>query len=266
MKKNKNKIILGLVLMGFLVVVILVSFFKKKDGKGSDYKIGILADDGMAMVSISKERQMVNYLSMSPDSQIWIPGGMGWYRNEVIKKILLQEKKVNLVKDILFLNFGFVADKVLVINQTKGWQQKIWWQLFRNNNLIRKTEKMEGDVDKNEAFLDKIMPRDFSETKVVNDDLKLSIINSSGVDGLASFMTKQLERSGFSVVSVTDGEALDKCKLLYSQGVEETFSWQLLKNLFICDFVEDSSINEGEVEIYLDRSFAEVIKYPSYKK
>ena len=125
---------------------------------------------------------------------------------------------------------------------------------------------MEGDVDKNEAFLDKIMVRDFSETKVVNDDLKLSVINSSSVDGLAGFITKQLERSGFSVVSLTDGEGLDRCKVLYGKGVNETFSGQVLKRLFDCDYAEDLSINEGEVEIYLGKNLAEMIKYPTYKK
>ncbi len=264
MKRNKNKIVLALILIGFFLGVILISSLKKREEEGSDYKIGILADDGVAMVSVSKDRQMVNYLSLSNDSQVWIPGGMGWYRNQVIKKILIQEKKTNLVKSILFYNFGFVADKVVVLNRTNDWQQKFWWQLFRNNNLIRKTEKMDGDVDKNEAFLDKIMPRDFSETKVVNDDLKLSIINSSNVDGLANFMTKQLERSGFSVVSVADGDDLKKCKLSYGQGVEKTFSWKVLKGMFDCETESDSSLNEGEAELYLGENLAEVIKYSTY--
>jgi hypothetical protein len=179
---------------------------------------------------------------------------------------LTQEKKVGLLSDILFFNFGFLADKTLVLNKTEDWQQKYWWLLFRNNNLIRKTERMDGDVDKNEAFLNKIMVRDFSETKIINDDLKLSVINSSNVDGLASFVTRQIERSGFSVVSLMDGEGLDRFKVLYSKGVDKTFSWQIIKNIFECDYVEDSSINEGEIEIYLGRNFSEVIKYPSYKK
>lgn len=266
MKKNRNKLILGLVLIGFLIIVVVISSLKKREEKGSDYKIGILGDDGIAMVSMSRDRQMINFLSVSSDSQIWIPGGMGWYRNQVIKKILTQEKKTYLVKNILFYNFGFVVDKVVMVTKTTDWQQKFWWRFLGSNNLIKKTENLEGDVDKNEAFLDKIMPRDFSETKVVNDDLKLSIINSSNVDGLANFMTKQLERAGFSVVSVTDGDDLDKCKLSYGQEVEKTFSWKILKSLFDCQIESDASLNEGEVEIYLGKSFSEVIKYPTYKK
>ena len=156
----------------------------------------------------------------------------------------------------------------MVLNRTSDWQQKFWWMLFRNDNLIRKTEKMEGDVDKNEVFLDKIMARDFSETKVVNDDLKLSVINLSEADGLANFVTKRLERAGFSVISVSsnEGEKLDRCKIVYSDGVEKTFSWRILQSVFNCMGVEDSSLNEGEVEVYLDENFAEVIKYSNYKK
>ena len=162
MKRNKNKIIVGLVLIFVLVIMILISSFKKKSQAGSDYRIGILAEDGISMVTISPERQMINFLSLNSDSQVWIPGGMGWYRNEVIKKILVQEKKTNLINEILFYNFGFVADRIINLNQTGDWQSKLWLLLLRNNDLIKKTEVMAGDVDKNEAFLDKIMVRDFS--------------------------------------------------------------------------------------------------------
>ena len=267
MKKNKNKIILGVGVILVLGVMILVSSFRKREEKGSDYRIGILADDGISMITISSERQMINFLSLEPNSLVWIPEGMGWYRNEVIKKILVQEKKTNLVNKILFYNFGFVADKTVVLNKTGDWQSRFWWLLLRNNDLIKKTEKMTGDVDKNEAFLDKIMVRDFSETKVINDDLKLSIINVSDFDGLANFVTEKLERAGFSVISVTNGEeSLEKCKILYGGGVSQTYSWQMLTNLFDCENNEDSSLNEGEVEIYLDKNWAQMIKYSSYKK
>lgn len=267
MKKSKVKIIFGLVLILFLIGAVVFSSLKKQEEKGSDYKIGILADDGIAMVTISKERQMINFLSLSLESQVWIPGGMGWYRNQVIKKILVEEKKTDLMEDILFYNFGFVADKVVVLDQTGDWKGKFWWRLLRNNNLINKTEELTGDTDKNEVFLDKIMVRDFSETKVVNDDLKVSVINSSNLDGLANFITEKLERAGFSVVSVNNGDGiLEKCKLLYGDGVKETFSWQVIENKFDCETAKDSSLNEGEVELYLDENLAQMIKYPTYEK
>lgn len=268
MKKNKFKIILGLSLVVFLVVAILISSLKKRSEDGSDYKIGILADDGIAMVSMSRERQMINYLSLSNDSQVWIPGGMGWYRNQVIKKVLTQEKKVNLLKDILFFNFGFVVDKTVVLNKTNDWQQKFWWLLVSKNNLIRKNEILKDDTDVSEVFLDQIMPRDFSETKVVNDEVKISVVNVSGTDGLANFITKRLERAGFSVISVDseDGRKLDKCVMVYGDGVEGTFSWLVLKSLFECDSQKDLTLNGNEIELYLDEKFSEVIKYSTYKK
>ena len=242
MKKNKIKIIFGLVLILFLTVAMVLSSFKKQEKKGSDYKIGILADDGIAIVTISKERQMINFLSLSPDSQIWLPGGMGWYRNQVIKKILVQEKKTDLISDVLFYNFGFVTDKVVVLDKTSDWKGKFWWRLLWNNNLINKTEELNGDVDKNEVFLDKVMVRDFSETKIVNDDLKISVINSSSSNGLANFVTEKMERAGFSVVSVDNGDdVLEKCQLLYGDGVEETFSWQVIRSKFNCESFKDST-------------------------
>ena len=267
MKKSKYKIFFSFGLIFILAVMIVISLVRKRPENGSDYRIGILADDGVSMITISPERQMINFLRLEPDSQVWIPKGMGWYRNEVIKKILSQEKKTDLMKEILFYNFGFVADKVVVLNKTDDWQGKFWWRLVKNNDLIKKTEKLKGDVDKNEAFLDKIMVRDFAETKIIGDDLKLSVINSGKSDGLANFITEKLERAGFSVVSVTSGEEnLNKCRISYGNGVDQTFSWKIIKELFDCDLSEDSSLNEGEVEIYLDENWAQMIKYSSYKK
>lgn len=268
MKKNRKKKILGLIVLLLLVLMAIIPLFFKKTEKGSDYRIGVMADDGLAIVSISKGRQMINVLKIEPDSQIWIPKGMGWYRGEVIKKILLQEKKEYLFSDILFYNFGFVADKIVSVKKVDDWKSKFWLRLRQANNYLNKEEWLKGDVDKNDDFLDRVMVRDFSETKLVDEDLKLSVINLSEANGLANFMTKRIERMGFSVISVSSDEEmnLDKCLILYGDEIETTFSWKLVDKLFDCNKTNDSSLNENEIEFYFDDNFSTMIKYPSYKK
>ena len=101
MKKDKW-VWLGLILV--ILSIVLTIWLKNRELSGSDYRIGVFGDDGVAVVSISKSRQMINVLKVSPEAKMWIPGGMGWYRSEVVKKILNQENKKDLFDQILFCN------------------------------------------------------------------------------------------------------------------------------------------------------------------
>lgn len=267
MKKYKK---IGWLLVFIMVVlVILVSIFKNKKEKGDDYRVGVFADDGLAIVSISKSRRMVNFLKLAPDAKVWIPSGMGWYRNEVVKKILNQENKKDLTKDILFYNFGFAADKIIFLKKVDSWQTRFWWRT-KFGNLINKNEVLDSDSDVQSDWLNEVMLRDFSESKILKEDLKISVVNISKENGLAGFITNNLERLGFSVVWVSTGEneGMDGCTVLYGDEVEKTYSWSLLKDFFgkNCKVVNDTSLNSGEVELYFDDKFASVIKYSSYKK
>ena len=236
--------------------------------RGNDYRIGIFADDGIAVVSFSKSRKMVNLLKIGGDSKVWIPEGMGWYRSEVVKKILFQENRRDLYDEILFYNFGFVADKIVTLKKVDNWRGKFWWRL-KIDNLINKSEELFGDNDVESDWLNEVMLRDFSESKVFDEDLKVSVVNISGENGLAGFITNNLERLGFWVVSVSTGDKgeMDNCAVLYGDGVAESYSWVLLKRIFSeCDFTNDISLNAGEVELYFDDKFTEMINYSSYKR
>jgi hypothetical protein len=264
---KRYKIIFGLLLLCFLLLSVIFAA-KTKGKKGDDYRIGIFADDWIAMVSISKSRNMINFLKLNPESKVWIPQGMGWYRSEVVKKILSQEGKKNLYKDLLFYNFGFAADKVVILKKVDGWRSKFWWRV-NLGNLISKSEKLEGDSDIESDLLNGMMLRDFSESKVFNEDLKVSVINTSQENGLAAFIANNLERLGFSVVFVSNGEKRENgnCSILYGGKVEESYSWVLLRDLFSnCEIISDLSLNTGEIEFYFGDEFASMIKYSSYKR
>ncbi len=211
---------------------------------------------------------MINFLKLSPDAKVWIPDGMGWYRSEVVKKILTQENKKSLSGKILFYNFGFATDDVVFLKNIDDWRNKFWWKT-KIGELINKSEILDEDSDIKSDWLNEVMLRDFSETKVFDEDLKVSVVNNSGESGLANFVSDDLERLGFSVISVTTGgdESSNECQLLYGNDVDKTYSWSLLKKYFPdCKINSDLSLNSGEVELYLNSKFAEVIKYSSYKK
>lgn len=266
--KNNNKIILiFLVFVSFLGLTIFI-FLKNKEIQGSDFKLGILADDGVALVSISKERKMINVLKVDPEAKVWIPGGLSWYRNVALKKILYQEKKVGLLSDIIFFNFGYKADKLLYLNKTDDWKNVYWWKLIFYNNFLVKEELVKKDIDLSDDFLDEIIVRDFAETKIIYEDVKLSIINTTDVTGLASFMSKRLERLGFSVVSVGNDFSDQKknCQIRYGKEASTTFSLSMIKKILNCDVQQNFGLNGNEIEIYFDSNFSRMIEYPSYMK
>jgi hypothetical protein len=268
MKKNKSgKLILGLGIIILFGIAVIWSLVNKNQKKGDDFKIGILADDGIAIVSISNQRKMINTLKIGTEVKLWVPEGLGWYRSGAMKKILQQENKVSLFDKVLFYNFGFVPDKIVVLKKTDDWKNKFWWQYFWNSGkMILKNEVIDKEISQSSDLLDEIMVRDFAESKVVNEDLKLSMVNMTNMDGLADFMATNFERLGFSVISVSnDVNNGSGCQITYGPKVEETFSWRLLSKIIDCPKKKDLTLNDNEVEFYFDEKFASVIKYPSYK-
>ena len=271
------KIIFGVILLLFLGILILVGFLKKRDkNENLDYKLGIIAPDGIALVSISNERKMINVLNLGPNVDVWIPDGMSWYNNTKVGNLLEQEKKTDLTKDIFWYNFGFLTDKILVLNSVNDWKKDAVlinnlgffdWLKYRINydKMLLKEEKIDGSLGENELFLSEIMVRDFSESKLNNEELRLSIFNNTSESGLASFMTKRLEWSGFSVVSADNNEEkIDKCLIVYGDKVDLNYGWKMINKIFDCDKRYDQTLNENELELYFGDSLASMIKYSSY--
>ena len=107
LKRKWGKLLFLIGLFFLLLIVVIIFFIKNKSIKGEDFKVAILANDGVGLVSLSPERKMINVLKLNKESKIWIPGGLGWYRNESIKGLLIQEKQLGKLDDIFFYNFGF---------------------------------------------------------------------------------------------------------------------------------------------------------------
>ena len=276
-RKINLKIFLGIILLLFLAVLILVGFLKKRDkNENLDYKLGIVANDGIALVSISNERKMINVLNLGKEVDVWIPNGMSWYNNTKIKNILEQDKKTDLADDVLWYNFGFMTDKVLFLNSINDWEKDStlisnlgffnWFKYKLNyGKMFLKREQINGSLSENEIFLSEIMVRDFSESRLNNEELRLSIFNNTSESGLATFMTKRLEWSGFSVVSTDNNEEkVDKCLMVYGDKVEENYGWKMINKIFDCDKKYDQTLNENEMELYFGDNLASMIKYSSY--
>lgn len=272
-------LLVGLLILFLLLFLILLSFVihRDKDEK-LDYKLGILANDGIALVSISKERKMINVLNLDKETEVWIPGGMSWYQNSKVKNILEQEKKISIVKDVFWYNFGFFVDKVLVLDSVDNWKNNsvliknlglFNWINYKFNygKMLLKPEEIKGKLDENELLLDEIMVRDFSESKLNNEELRLSVFNNTSQNGMAAFISKRLEWSGFSVISAdNNNEKIEKCLIVYGNKTDLSYGFRMINKIFDCDKKYNENLNENELELYFGDSLASMIKYSSYLK
>ena len=237
-----------------------------------DFKLGLLTDKGIGIISVSKERKMINELTMAPETMIWVPKGLGWYRSDRILKLLKQENKMNLAKDLFFYNFGLVPDIVLDTNSFDGWENN--WQVISKwggwNWLRFKWQEgqMRYKQENQKSDFDEILPRDFSDSQMAKENLRVSIYNASNSTGLASFMAKILEWSGLTVVGVENYPIqIENCKVVFSNKEKTLIGKTFLQDrLGECSMEESTELLEANVEIYFGEKFAQMLNYQSYKQ
>jgi len=268
----------------FLIILMLLGIFgwyflfgETKETEYMDLRLGVLTDSNIQMINVSPERRMINLVAISGDREVWIPGGLSWYKSDRIKKILIQERQENRAKQILFYNFGFVAEDVIFRSEWNGeigngelikyWGLKGWLNYRLNSgNWMLKKEMV--DVGDDGEKLDEIMPRDMAETLLVNQDTRLIVGNVSEQNGLGSFVTKSLERSGLTVMDIlsVEGDLNKECEI--RSGVisdKNRIMEKWLSDIFSeCVRANDAQLNDDEIEIYFGRHWAEMINYQSY--
>ena len=279
-KKNNLKVFASLAILFLLLLIVLSGLLKEKDKKykNLDNKIGLIATDGVALLSISNERKMINFLSLEKEVEVWLPGEGVWEKNNKVAKMLLADNKNKMAKDMFWYNFGFFTDKIIFLESVNDWKNDslllnnlgfIEWVKYKisYDKMFLKKEQIRGALTDNEILLGEIMVRDFSESSINNEELRISIFNNTNETGLATFIGKRFEWSGFSVISTdNNNEKVESCLAIYGDKVEESFSWNMIKNIFYCDTRYDQNLNEGELELYFGDNLPSVINYSSYFK
>lgn len=280
-KKNNNykKINLVLIILSSLFILVLVVkgiFGVNKTNNGLDFKFGVINKDGLELVSISNERKMINDLIVNGEVKVWSANEGKWIESRDLWNMSKNDDKV--LKNIFWYNFGFNADKILVFEEKEQWKNdfnlvkiigvKNWIKYRLNSDqMLFKKENIDKNLKEKESFLDEVMSRDFADSKLVNEETRLSVFNTTSEEGLANFISKRLEWSGFLVIgSSTSEEKVDKCLILYGDEVEASFGWQVINKVFDCEKKYDGGLNKGEMELYFGDNFAAMIKYSEYIK
>ena len=259
-----------------VLMIVLSGGREVKKWNDNDFRVATINDSGMVIRSVSWQRGMISELRVEDEVPVWVPEGMGWYRSDKIRRLLTQEKKEALMPKLVFYNFGVVPEVVIMGDDDNwlfspetikrwGWANYLRFWLTKSK-MMTKTEEITAGLYSDKEKLDEIIQRDMADSKLLKEDLKLSVYNSSQNSGLAGFLGRVLELSGFTVIGVDNysGE-VSNCRILYGDKVEGTYGDGILRKLFKeCEYEKDVNVNENEVELYFGDKFSQMLNYPSY--
>lgn len=275
---TKKYVVLGLVILGIVMVVWVVWWIINNNWNGkNDVRIGIIADNGLALINLSSKRKIINYLTVDPEVEVWIPRGLGWYRAGRVKKIMETEKKQELANELFFYNFGFFPEKVIRLsnkentNSNRFWMKELgglgfvrWW--FGRDSYMTKREEIKRSLVGEGAILDEIMMRDFADTRLIESEFRLSVVNGSEVQGLANFLSQKLGWEGYTINSIENIEKVsEKCIVnINNSKKNDILLMELKKILSQCDFRIIEDLGTNEVEIILGEGYGQMLNYNNY--
>lgn len=264
------------ILAGLGGILIVFWLIRAIGSEVEDFRILTINDSGIVLRSVSWQRMMINELKVAPEVEIWIPRGMGWYQSGKIKKLLFQQKKQDLAGDMAFYNFGFIPDVVIYSDSQdwvfdreiiSKWGVNNFMRYFINRSkLMIKEEVVNSDLADATDILNNLVQRDLADSRLLKEDLRLTVYNQGQSDGLAGFMSRILEWSGFTVVGIENsGGDVDTCLVNYGSKADNTYGFEIVKKEFPeCKYVEDKGIGEVEVELFFGDKFSQMLNYQSY--
>jgi len=267
---KKFFIILGIILIFGL------GWLLKKDWREDDFKLGIITPDRVALLSISPGRGMINLLTVNPEVELWLPGGMGWYPSNRIKKIFDNDKNIDSIDKMFYYNFGFVPEKIAFLTGVDQWRE---WRLMKylgvvnwfryvieQDNWLYKTETISQSLDLEKEILDETLPRDFADNELQGGEIKISVVNATEKNGLGAFVADRLNWMGFNVVEVGSEAIKLECEIMVkttTNALTKKYT-DLLAKMFNCSQVSNATLLPDEAILYLGQNYAQMLNYNSY--
>lgn len=263
-----------------IILLLLLGYWWKNDTRGNnDFKMVFLSEKGILMRSVSWERKMVNEMEIEGDVSVWVPKGMGWYQSNKIGRLLTQENKTEIAAKVVFYNFGFVPDVVIYGEGEEDWLSN--WEILRSwglknvakywylrSRMMIKKETIKGDLLDQADNMGEIVQRDLADSRLLKEDLRITVYNQGQSSGLAGFVARALEWSGLTVVGVDnyDGKVEGDCWINFGSQIKGTIGLKIIKSEFDeCRLSEDEKLNSNEVELYLSDGYSQMLNYASYK-
>ncbi len=242
----------------------------------NDYKMAVISPQGLGLISVSSNRGMINFLAIGPEVMVWVPRGYGWYKADRIYGLLKQEGRMDIASELMFFNFGNNCKKIIWGDNILTWEE--WGNMVNQLGLLPsiyfkwKMSEMffNEEVNNNQLVdnvrLDEVLSREFSEDKLIEEDIKVSVFNATGSNLLATFVAEKLNWLGVNVLTVGDNLVeMDECLLRYGTDVEKSKTFSVIKDIFSdCVVSFEENILPGEMELVLGRKWSQMINYDSY--
>lgn len=258
-----------------MVVGLVLGLIKWK-WRDDDFRVGIVTPENVALLSISPGRGMINLLTVGSEVELWLPGGMGWYQANRIKKISEMDKNEDLIEKTLYYNFGFIPEKIAYLEKVSDWRS---WSLVKylgafdwlrykifQENWLYKSETISRSLSMEKENLDEILSRDFSDNELSSGEVKISVVNASDENGLGTFVADRLNWMGFSVVGVETEATKKECQIMTTTVPSEITKKyvDILAKTFDCSQTSNGAMLPDEAIIYLGQNYAQMLKYNSY--
>lgn len=255
--------------IGLLLILVILGIRISKLAN-NDFRVAYFDRNGIRLESLSKQRRIKNILIIDKSVGVWVPRGLGWYESDKISRLLQQEDKKELAKEILQMNFGFDAGMIIFDNRNEPWWLKYFDYLFGYfYGILTKEDFLNRQLNDADELLATAMPRDFADSQLIEQSKKISIYNLGDTDGLAGFVARFVEWSGMRVMTVSNlNQNIDFeiCKIVSANVNAESITEKTLRRMFPnCQWVEGQSLNDGEIEIFLSDDYARMLNYQSYK-
>ncbi|MFA7300892.1 MAG: LytR C-terminal domain-containing protein [Candidatus Shapirobacteria bacterium] len=240
-----------------LLLIVGVGFWMYKySWNGDDMSILSIDGEKVELVNISPDRGMINSYEVK-NVDLWIPNGMGWYPSSRLGLIIKND--VEMAAKISFFNFGFWPKKVVLHG---GWNNnKYLWSILGPVGFARYRLSADEWLWKNEILkidnLGELIPRDMSDNRLMQTDVKITIVNSSGKNGFGNMIADRLEWWGLVVTSVQTRDLERSCQVYFDYKGKEKEIIVKLADILGCNKVNRS----GLPEIVLGTDLEEMLKY-----
>lgn len=253
MRKEKKSLgfwfYLSLLVFGFLGFCFYYSY--QSWNRKRDFLLVFLGREELHLLNFSPAREAVNWYVLDSDISLLVPGGYGWYPVNSLAGLIQQEDKEGLADEILFMNFGLIADRIVLTSFDKAdglgdllkqsgigflsrWKLKFFAEKNYNPGPFRIKDGL-VEVNEERKSIDRnwwlgAWVRDLADSEIIERDFSLEILNGGAGNGSALRMGELMSMAGLNVTKVADLSDEDgNCRVEYRPGVGKTrtlYNWR----------------------------------------
>ena len=257
-----------------LVIIVLLYFLVKVNFVGGDRVFGLVSPEGIGALSVSPEREMINLVKLNKGVEVWFPEGRGWYGADRVKKIYEGGESEEGIKKMFFYNLGIYPEKIIIIEDVDKWKNWSLWSamgpvnwvrfILEQGNWLYKTEVISKSLILEKEKLDEVLPRDMALSSIIDKEIKATVLNGSGENGLGSFVADRLNWQGVNVVGVENTTTKENCGISTSQASNVEDYADFLGEFLNCSRLSLTSLGTEELVVSLGKDYPAMIKYNNY--